>query len=144
MLVNAILRVVHPELYFMARGAMEKLHEEAELTELLEIWASVFNGCQILSNRETPLHRDNNSCWEWYDLLCSIGPYADASFELPGVGLRFPYDTGVIVAICGRILRHGVSVANGDRICIAYYMRENVQRRLSSQLATWNHRLNYV
>ena len=57
MLLNAILRVVHPELFLMAQGAMEKLREDDELTQLIEIWASVFNGCQILSNRETPHHR---------------------------------------------------------------------------------------
>ena len=58
--------------------------------------------------------------------------------ELTNVGLTFQYNTGVIVALCGRILRHGVSPTDGDRICLAYYMRENVQLRLGSSLARWS------
>jgi len=129
----------------MARDAMLRLEANGgECADLVGIWSSVFNGCQVLSNRETPIHRDNNSRVEWYDLLCSVGPYHGARFEMPTVGLQFSYDTGVVMALCGKVLRHGVSPTPGERICIAYYMRENVQARLGSTYAGWCNRDGYI
>jgi hypothetical protein len=139
-LLSGLLRVIHPELFQMARQAMRKLEAMDEADDLVNLWTSVFNGCQVLSNRETPLHRDNYSCAEWYDVLCSIGPYTGADLELANVGLTFQYNTGVVLAICGRMLRHGVSATQGDRMCLSYYMRENVQSRLGSKAAGWSYR----
>lgn len=143
-LLSALLRVIHLEQYLMATSAMDKLEERDDLRELIEIWASVFNGCQIISNQETPFHHDNNSQVEWYDILCSIGPYTDAVIELANVGLQFRYRSGVVFALCGRMLRHGVCRAKGDRVCVAYYMRENVQRRLQVKFAGWSRQQNYL
>lgn len=122
----------------MARQAMAKLAAMDDANDLINIWTSIFNGCQVMSNRETPVHRDNNSASPWYDLLCSVGPYHTADMELTNIGLTFQYNTGVIVALCGHIVRHGVSSTHGDRMCLAYYMRENVQCRLGSTLAGWS------
>jgi hypothetical protein len=122
----------------MARQAMAKLADMEEADDLINLWTSLFNGCQVMSNRETPVHRDNNSCAEWYDILCSVGPYKTADMELTNVGLTFQYHTGVILALCGRILHHGVSATDGDRMCLAYYMRQNVQARLASTSASWS------
>jgi hypothetical protein len=142
-LISAVLRVVHPDQYLMGRSAIEKMGEREPLIAVLAIWISVFNAVQILSNRETPRHRDRSSP-PWYDILTTVGPYQSAMFELPGVGLRFPYNSGTIISLCGRILRHGVSEADGDRVCLAYYMRENVQRRLGSTFAGWSKRYTEI
>jgi len=139
-LLSGLLRVIHPNLFGMARAAMVKLAEMEEEDDLINSWTSVFNGCQVISNRETPIHRDNYSCFSWYDLLCSVGAYPGADLELTNVGLTFQYNTGVIFALCGRILRHGVSATEGDRMCLSYYMRENVQHRLGSTPAGWSYR----
>lgn len=128
----------------MARQAMVKLASMDESDDLVNLWTSIFNGCQVMSNRETPVHRDNNSAAAWYNLLCSVGPYQTADMELTNVGLTFQYNTGVVFAICGRILRHGVSATDGDRMCLAYYMRENVQYRLGSTLASWSSQQSLV
>jgi len=109
-----------------------------DLQEALELWTSIFNGVQIISNRETPIHRDFQSRPEWYDLLVTVGPYKDTVFELPGIGIRFAYNSGTVIGLSGKVLRHGVTETEGERICLAYYMRENVQRRLGTNLASWN------
>lgn len=138
-LLSSVLRVIHPDLYAMARQSMDEMSGELNLAEILQLWMSVFNGVSVISNRETPVHRDHSSASEWYDLLTTIGPYDSAVFELPGVGLRFMYQSGTIIGFCGRVLRHGVSEAGGERLCLAYYMRANVQKRLGSLSAGWNH-----
>lgn len=106
--------------------------------DLVNLWSSVFNACQVIVNRETPIHRDHNSHAQWYDVLCSIGPYMGADLELTNIGLTFQYNTGVMLAICGRLLRHGVSDTDGDRMCLAYYMRENVQSRMKTMPVGWS------
>ena len=141
--MSAMLRITHPELYIMARQAMSDLRKLEHLQDVVMLWHSVFNGCQVISNRETPIHRDNNSHVTWYVLLCSVGPYCGADLELPGAGLRFEYNTGTAMFLCGRLLRHGVSTAQGDRVCLAYYMRENVQKRVGSKFAGWSHQRIY-
>jgi hypothetical protein len=144
-ILSAIVQVIHPELYTMGRKAIDIMLTMHDLQDVSALWISIFNGVQVISNRQSPFHRDNQSSVEWYDLLATIGPYKLAIFELPGVGLRFRYNSGTIIGLSGRLLRHRVSNADGDRICLAYYMRENVQRRLGTQPATWNARdTNYM
>jgi hypothetical protein len=137
-LLSSILRVIHPELFFMGLEAMKKMGLEADPPEVLKLWYSLFNGVQIISNRETPVHRDHNSRWEWYDLLTTVGPYKNAILVFPGLGLTFQYNSGTVLGICGRLIRHGVSEAEGERICVAYFMRENVQKRLETSFAGWS------
>lgn len=137
-LLSSMVRVIHPEMFEMGMKTMNRMGMRPDLAEVLRLWYSVFNGVQVISNRETPVHRDHNSRWEWYDLLTTVGPYTKAILEFPGVGLRFWYGSGTVLGFCGRVIRHGVSEADGDRICVAYYMRENVQARLETKYADWS------
>ena len=138
LVLSSIIRVIHPELFEMGMHAMRTMQCRGDLMEVLNLWYSIFNGVQVISNRETPIHRDNSTKSEWYDLLATVGPYSGAVFELPGLGIRLAYNSGTVIGLCGRLLRHGVSIANGERICLAYFMRQNVQRRLGSAMATWS------
>ena len=60
-LLNALLAVVHPELYAVGQWVMQTLREDDEvldLHEVLEHWYSVFTAIALITNRESPLHRD--------------------------------------------------------------------------------------
>jgi hypothetical protein len=136
-LLSAILRVIHPALYECGRETIQRLHGHPELHPALEKWPSVFNAITILSNRETPLHRDNYSRPEWYDILTSVGPYQNAVLDFPGVGLKLAYDSGTVVGFSGKVLRHGVRKCEGERVCLAYYMRDKVHERMGTEVAQW-------
>lgn len=140
----ALLKIIHPDLFTMALHTMQKLALEPELEPFITAWSNLFNGVSIICNRETPIHRDTNSLEHWYDFLFTMGPYVDGVMEIPGVGIRLAYDSGTMVALTGRVLRHGVAKVDGDRLCVAYYMRENVQRRMAESLALWNRVDNYI
>ncbi len=75
---------------------------------------------------------------EWYDLLTTVSLYNMAICNIPGVGMQFEYLSGMVIGLGGRILRHGVSAADGERICLAYYMREAVLRRLGQSDVSWS------
>jgi hypothetical protein len=136
-LLGGILFVMHPELYHMGMEAWKSILnspdiiKESELVlELLTLWMSPFSGMSVISNRETILHRDVKSRHEWYDLLLTLGDYSDGRLEVPGLGIRVTYNPGSVVGIAGKVLRHGVAACKGNRVCLAYFMRQKVLERL--------------
>lgn len=136
-ILSAILAVVHPPLYQAGRDTMLKLEKVPGLCEDVKAWGSPFNAVQIISNRETPPHRDNNSRKPWYDLLATIGSYRDLVFEMDGVGLHVHYPPGSVVALCGKVLRHSVGPCDGDRVCYAYFMRDAVHAAMGVVAPHW-------
>ena len=130
---------MHPDQFAMGLECMKHLPNHCTDVDALRRWYSVFNGVQIISNQETPLHRDNGTAPSWLDLLATIGPYRSATFQLPGAGINLNYPSGTVVAQCGRLLRHGATKADGERICIAYYMKANVHGRVGTSTAGWSY-----
>ncbi|KDQ49042.1 hypothetical protein JAAARDRAFT_144021 [Jaapia argillacea MUCL 33604] len=128
--LNAILSVIHPQLYLVVRAARYALKSDPSFASLMEFWNSVYTGVAVIANRETPIHRDPQCPSKWYDLLATVGPYTGAELELRGVGLRFAYASGTIVGLSGYVLKHGVSSCTGERVCYAYFMRSKVVSRL--------------
>lgn len=136
-LLSAVLSVIHPDLYRSGMDTMKRLHAQPDLVPALQHWTSVFNAVTVLSNRATPLHRDNHSRPQWYDMLTTIGPYEEAWLELPGIGLKLQYNSGTVMGFGGKVLRHGVPECRGERVCLAYYMRDKVHERMEVEAAQW-------
>ena len=148
-LTGGLLRVMHPELYTagiqalgLLAAAPEHVKEGDDVLAILEVWSSPFSSYSIISNRTTPVHRDNTSRPAWYDMLVTLGTYEDGIFGLPGVGLSFRYGPGSVVALCGKLLKHEVPEVKGDRVCFAFYMRDKVHDRLHIPAPGWMH-VNY-
>ncbi|KAG2033979.1 hypothetical protein BDR03DRAFT_984674 [Suillus americanus] len=121
-IATAALRVMHPEQYFAGMQAFSVLREKAESKELpkmsenLQYWASVFNTLTIISNQETPNHRDHLSIPECFDILPTAGNYSNACMSMPSLQLEFKYDPGCMIAFSRIIVRHGVHAVEGDQI----------------------------
>ncbi|KAG2353234.1 hypothetical protein BDR07DRAFT_1383372 [Suillus spraguei] len=113
-IASAALRVMHPQQYFAGLRALSHLGDKAvskelpQMPETLQYWASVFNSLSIISNRETPNHRDHLSIPECFDILTTVGNYSNARMSMPSLQLEF------------RIVRHGVDGGEGDRIAWAW------------------------
>jgi hypothetical protein len=142
-LIGGILSIVHPKLYEAGKEAIVYLDEHPEtvdrpvrLQQLLQLWSAPFHGLSVISNRVTPVHRDSNGGKQWMDILVALGDYTEGFLDLPGVGIRCEYLPGTVVAISGRVIAHSAG-CNGDRACIAYYMREKVQARLGLSQPDW-------
>ncbi len=136
-LLSAVLRIVHPKLYRAGKLAMSRLREYEEYREVGNAWPGVFSALCLMSNRLTPFHRDVNGRNAWYDLLASIGPYRNATMVLPDIGLKLKYETGCVVAICGKPLRHGVLRCDGERVCFAFVFRNLVHHYLDVEAPHW-------
>jgi hypothetical protein len=113
-------------------GRVASLRQKAEgkelpkMSETLQYWALVFNTLSIISNRQTPNHRDHLSIPECFDILTSVRNYFHARMSMPSLQLEFGYNSRCMIAFSGRIVRHGVHEVEGDCIAWAWYMRDSV------------------
>lgn len=143
-LIGAFLFIAHPELYNAGRQVFRTISqnpalvkEDAAVLDILQYWTSPFSGYGVISNRLTPFHRDNYSRAQWFDLLTTLGTYEGSRLLLANLGVQLQYDAGTMVALLGKILRHGVPETAGDRVCIAQYMRDNVHGRAGVKAPGW-------
>ena len=117
---------------------LPKIAKNGVLPELLEIWTSPCVGMSLMSNRDSPLHRDNGASYTSMDLLASVGTYSVGRLHLPGLGLECSYNSGTVIALAGRIIQHG-AMSDPERLCISFYLRENVLKELRVSQPDWVH-----
>ena len=110
---------------------------EIDPQDVLSQWMSVFTGVAVMSNRFTPAHWDRSSRCNWYDMLATLGAYRSCNLELPGLGISLEYGPGTVVGISGNVLEHAVRSFEGDRVCYAYFMRNNVHEWASVPVSDW-------
>ncbi|TEB37680.1 hypothetical protein FA13DRAFT_1705801 [Coprinellus micaceus] len=63
-----------------------------------------------------------------YDFLSTFGWYDEGRFEVPALGARFPYNLGTGIFLPGYIFNHGAARVEGERICLAGFIRPEVGR----------------
>ena len=121
----------------MGLDAMIALNRDADLVakgddikSILRMWTSVFNAVSVIANRETPYHRDYQSRPDWYNLLVTVGKYKEARLSFPGLAMELQYNPGTAVGFAGKIIWHEVARFQGERLCLAYYMRDKIHERL--------------
>lgn len=133
--MSCILAVVHPEQYEIGLAILDRIQKDPLLLRqpeyaegMLKIWCCPFSGMSVLCNARTPEHRDSNGRDNWYDLLATVGTYHQHKLRLPGFHTSVSYNPGTVVAICGRVIAHAVDfVEEGDRVCYAWFMRDDVR-----------------
>ena len=83
------------------------------------------------------VHRDNSSRPECFDMLLTLGNYDDGEIVFPNLGVWLRYNPGTLVALSGKLIQHGVEEVDGDRVCLAFYMKDNVHERLNVPPTAW-------
>jgi hypothetical protein len=140
--------LICPELYSISVNAIQKLKVGKELfkwDDVVTKWPSIFSGIEVISNRITPPHRDPKAAPPTYDLLVSAGTHTEAWFDLQDVNAHLAYNPGTVIALCGKVLRHGVEKwVGGERICIAHFIRDAVHERFNLPSPGWVNSRRYV
>ena len=143
--LGGIMSIINPDQYRAGIACIESIATcrqhilKAEyLGELLEVWAAPFNVISVMNNRDSPLHRDTGGGYSTMDVMFSVGPYTDCRFSVPGVGAELWYRSGTVIALAGRVVRHGAK-ADGDRLCVAFYSRESVWEAFQIPEPTWTY-----
>ena len=135
--VSAILRVMHPEQYNAGLLSLQKACKFPEVEEALRIWPSIYHSVQVISNRETPYHRDTSADATWLDLLFSLGTYGKATFSARNLGFQMAYTTGTAVGLSSMMVHHGVAPVPPDRICYAWFMCHALHRNQGGGAVPW-------
>ena len=147
-LIGGIVFALHPAQYSIMRGALiraadpnlkiaegQTIEDWTLYREILHTWASGFTGLSVISQRETPFHRDGRSPCNMFDVLATFGKTIDPDIrvELPGIGIRFHYNPGTLLLVLSKTIRHGVSVSKEERWCFAFFLRERILYQLGSR-----------
>jgi hypothetical protein len=145
---NAITSIISPALYSAGLSAIHQVQHGSVLANhhpVVDHWASAWSGCSLIVNRTTPMHRDWGAAASAYDLLVSAGTHTDCYLHLPDIGLRLRYLPSTVVGICGRVLRHEVpGWLGGERICCAYFIKDDVHGRVGLQRPCWPYLTDYL
>ncbi|KAG1868408.1 hypothetical protein F4604DRAFT_1927265 [Suillus subluteus] len=129
---SATLHVMHPRLYLASISTQVELgHWVAkqglgDMYRFLQHWTSVYTGVAVMCNRHSPSHRDPKCPLEGFDILTCIGGYGHGVMHLDNLGIDLAYDPGVMVSYSGCLVRHGVWVAEGDRIVWSWFMHDSM------------------
>lgn len=141
---GGLLSIIHPELYELGAKAIQRLSDDPRylrdpehLQDALRYWIVPFSGVAIISQRETPTHRDVGCRPNWYDLLTTLGEYEGATMRLPDLGYCLQYESGTMIGLCARVIRHGVEKQIPGRVCVSLFVRDNVLDRLGVEAGTW-------
>ena len=141
-LLGGVLAVINPATFNAGITCVKAMSESDSIAkaehfgDILETWTSPYTAISLMSNRDTPLHRDNGGGYSYMDMLLSVSEYTHGEFHAPGLGKTYWYVPGTVIGICGRVVRHGAA-ASGERLCIAQYLRSNVMRSLGIPNPEW-------
>jgi hypothetical protein len=137
--INLTLSLIHPNLFTSGLLILKKLRKLKATKVTAKEWQSVYTGIAVVSNRETPPHRDSGGRPEWYDTLINYsGTGGNPRLQLNSLGMDLEYSTGTVVSFCGSILEHEVRHwGTSDRACYAHFMRESVRKRFDVPPAGW-------
>jgi hypothetical protein len=143
--VDLIFSFVHGPLFDVAKEAVERMKKQFSKDEPnVKKWPCQSTGIGVIVNRKTPFHRDKGGNSAMYDFLVAAGTYKSCFLELPDVDGFLEYNPGTVVAICGKVLKHGVTHwEGGERICYPFYCRDNVFHRLQLHRTDWPHLSRY-
>jgi len=141
--LGAIVSVINPAVFKTGASCIREISKNPyrvakreNLEDLLKIWRSPYTSASLISNRDTPLHRDNSGGYSTMDLLLSVGNYSNGRFQTPGLGYEFMYNSGTVIGIVGRIFMHGAT-AWGERLCYAQWNKQNVLDSLGIPSTDW-------
>jgi hypothetical protein len=145
------LALTHRPLYLAGHEAISKVKRPKALGikikthQHVDSWNSAFTGISVIANRVTPRHRDSGGSFPWCDLLFSAGRHRGAFLGLDDIGAELSYNPGTAVALCGKVLSHSLpGWMDGERICIAYFMRNMVHDRLKVYHPEWSTQAQYL
>jgi hypothetical protein len=143
-LLNAVLQIVHPQMWLANSSAAPSLLERLDNPQLT--WPTVYPAMDLIANRKTGPHSDPGGAITFYDHLISFGQNHGAKLVLDDFDANLAYQPGTSVLFSGTALVHSVSEwAGGERLVIAHYAKDGIQDRvgvvrplLPTQLGWWN------
>ena len=131
-LLDAVLKVIHPQLYEAhSKAAASLLNEPKSEDWPFLTWPFIYSDVDIIANRSIKRHRIRDGADTFYDHLLSLGEGHNAQLHITNLQAEFEYQPGTSVLFPGKILAHSVpSWTVGERVVIALYGKDDVHNWL--------------
>ncbi|KAF8433103.1 hypothetical protein L210DRAFT_3341178, partial [Boletus edulis BED1] len=129
---SGAMAIMHLDIYATGREALVQLGRwatecgETDMQLALVIWPSVYSVASVMANQVSIMHLNSNGQPQWLDLLVTVGEHEKLDMVLSTLGIRLRYNPGMVVALPGPLLHHGVCHVTGNRGSIAFYMWQSV------------------
>ena len=129
---GVMLSIIYPEVYNTHLLVLLEMYQVRtclavpKLTEaVLELWQSPFSAFAVIANQEREFHWDNKGGCMLPDVLSMYSLYCRGHLEIP-LGSCFAYNPGTNVVFPRYLMEHRASKMDGERVCIASFLRPNV------------------
>ncbi|KAI0347142.1 hypothetical protein BDW22DRAFT_1425207 [Trametopsis cervina] len=143
-----VASICHPRQLAAYNGSLNSLRESGPtFEEAYANWQWPGHGLALISNRQTPFHRDRKTAIGMYDIIATCGRYADGDFAIEELGIRLRYKPGTLINIAGGMLRHAAEVGEGERVAAVCFMREELMEATETAipfLTDMEHRLTDI
>ena len=113
-LLSSILFIAHPSLYKAGEESLRRALKTEKMQYAISKWPTVFNKVQVISNRQSPFHRDTSGQPTWYNLLLTLGTYKWGTLAFRNLGMQVSYQLSTIALISALLIHHGAAEVNPD------------------------------
>jgi hypothetical protein len=129
--VNAILEFIDPSHYKEVVKLNTELKKRVAGYEVLCQDPLLYEGREVIFNRESAEHTDSQDPPLGWAILCAFGDSTGGWVHFRHLGLSARYNPGDILAIRGRLIPHSLGkILSGDRISIPHFTHSAAWRAL--------------
>ena len=132
--MNACLEYGDPDHYAEAitiRNTTRK--QRASYDALSHSDVLVYEGREILYNRQSGLHTDSQDPELSWALLSALGEHKGGHVFLPNLGLRVRLEPGDIIMLRGRVIPHEIEEWVGQRITVPQFTHSSMWRAIGNK-----------
>jgi hypothetical protein len=132
--MNACLEYVDPEHYAEAMALRNLIRKcRASYDTLAHSDVLVYEGREILYNRQSGLHTDSQDPELSWALLSALGEHKGGHLFLPHLGLRVRLEPGDVIMLRGRVIPHEIEEWVGQRITIPHFTHSSMWRAMGNK-----------
>jgi len=93
----------------------------------------VYEGREILYNRQSGLHTDSQDPELSWAVLSALGEHKGGHVFLPNLGLRVRLEPGDIIMLRGRVIPHEIEEWVGQRITVPHFTHSSMWRAMGNK-----------
>ena len=124
--VNEALRCLDPHFYKLLVQLREKMSKLGFSEAIGAIDGLLLNGREILFNKESEPHFDQNDPQLGWAVLVAIGNFEGGDFIAPQLGIRTRFQPGDMILVRGRVVKHLTTAFSGQRISLPHFTHSNI------------------
>jgi len=124
--VNEALRCLDPHFYNLLSQLKHKISKFGFSEALAAIDYLLLNGREILFNKESEEHVDQNDPQYGWAVLVALGEFEGGDFMASQLGIKARFLPGDMILVRGRVVKHKIGPFMGQRISLPHFTHSNI------------------